>query len=112
MHTDHARLTSSSSHAPPLSSPLASAATISSRNGVSQAAKTLGPVATPGGLVEPAQHQPPCIGIARHVGVAKAVQASRGQLVVDHLGHRDARVGVLGGGDVAEGAQRRLLLRH
>ena len=56
-------------------------------------------------LVEPARDQPPGLAVLGHVVVAEAVELAGEQLRVDHFEHRDPRLRVLGGDEVAERAR-------
>jgi len=62
-----------------------------------------------GRLVEARQHLVPGVSIVGHVGVLVPVQATGGELLVDHLGDGHPRVGVVGHAGVAERPHRRRL---
>ena len=110
MHTDHARVTLSCVPAPPLSSPCGEAVDDASRavgvaGGEASAARAARRRSRRGPRSTSRQ-------VSRSSGMLayESRPGVRGQLLVDHLGYRHPRLGVLGERDVAEGAQRRRLL--
>src|SRR3954470_2933071 len=127
MSTLNAFAAGMSSQTPPASSPLWNAATISSFTSSLARSNVSAPRArATSSRPRAARRQtsrssgmsaywkpssPPAGGVAvvGQSGVLEAVEPAGVELGVDHLEHRDPRLGVLRGDDVAERAHRRLL---
>ena len=110
MQTAQARDTLSRSKTPRCSQPFEKASMIDSWLASVEIGETALVASRPATSSRPASVMLPGLAVVGHVGVLVAVEASGRELLVDELGHRDARLAVLGDGNIAERAERRLLV--